>query len=395
MSTSATNSPPPKPPKVQRPPPPLPPPSFVLNNPFTAALYDMFSKQGSTVSIDKFCSLLSPDLMWKMPIFDARTRKEVYDSWIQFFSFAIDSTIVIYSVTYKDDSDDDAENAKCYTFEWTFSFLYPLPWRPRVSISGQSIITTGSDTQNFVTDISDDWYVQPISLVRQALPKLKDIFWLFPAPPAESDLGTRRQLSFSSPSSQKRKRSYTIIEQAPRAELSVYSMVEEHERELVYVTPILPPDVFEGRLKRREFYSTITPLSVRYSGAGDEFEFMVPLPSGHVGSANVLIGAPLAEGVTIKSMPKRVFAIYRFSGFSTRENAEVKLKELMKWLREDGLWQGDVLANDVWVRSYDATVGFNSRGLLAITMYGNSVGVPRVNEVAIDITENWNSIQNE
>lgn len=347
-----------------------------------------------------------------MPLFDARSTKEVSDSWKQFFKFAIDSTVNIYSVAYhsKEKYDFNSNiNISSYnglgeielnqtynrgehtlfTFEWTVSFLYPLPWRPRVSFSGQTTVKV-KDTSLFkAVKIVDNWYVQPLNVIRQSLPKLKDLLWLFPAPPCESDIGQRYTIS--------KKKHYKVIQQAPRSEMSIFMTIQDIERELVYVTPKFPGQVYEGNLKRREFYSTVTPVSVRYAGSGttNDFECMIPVPSGHLGSANVLIAQPMAPGVVLRTHPQRVFAIYRFSGYGRRTECEQNLQKFIRYLRQDGLWTGDLLASDVWIRTYDATVGFNSKALLSIIMYGTSIGVPRINEIAIDITDTWRNIQEQ
>lgn len=378
----STSNPPPVPKEnVKRPPSPLEQPDFVTSNRLTAALYDLFSSQGANLS--SFSSLLAPDVFWDMPLFTSRTRREVNGILSQFFSFSIEPSITVYSVTYE--SVEEKDNTCLFSFEWTLSFLYPFPWRPRVCVSGKSkaIMSTSSSIAGSIKRIEDDWFVSPVSLIQQALPRLRDIFWLFPGPPPESDTGTRRILQPAT-----RERPYSIILQAPRAEFSAIGYINLNEREVLYTAPSFPPDAYEGRLRRREFYSTVTPVSVRYAG-GNDFEFMVSVPGGHAGSSNVLVKAPLTQGVSINIQPRRVFAVLRFRGFSTRSKSEKQLQSLIEMLREDGWWDGDVLASDVWIRTYDNFVGFNSKGLLAISLFGNSKLIPRTNEVAIDITESW------
>lgn len=383
--SSSTSNPPPVPKaNVKRPSSPsLEQPDFVTSNRLTAALYDVFSSQGAKLS--SLSSLLAPDVFWDMPVFTSRSRREANDILSQFFSFSIEPSITVYSVTYESTEEEQQNDDTCsFYFEWTLSFLYPFPWRPRVCVSGKSkVIMSTSSIAGSVKRIEDDWFVSPLSLIQQALPRLRDIFWLFPGPPPESDIGTRRILQPAT-----RKRPYAIVLQAPRAEFSAIGHINLNEREVLYTAPSFPPDAYEGRLRRREFYSTVTPVSVRYAG-GDDFEFMVNVPGGHVGSSNVLLKAPLAQGVSINIQPRRVFAILRFSGFSTRQKSEVQLQSLIEMLRQDGWWEGDVLASDVWIRTYDNFVGFNSKGLLAISLFGNSKLIPRTNEVAIDITETW------
>lgn len=358
---------------VKRPASPLSTPQFVASNKLTAALYEIFSKKDKADNI--LSTVLADDVKWSSPLFDKQSRQDVCASLDQFLSFADEPTIVVYTVSQDKDSDG-------YSFEWTLSFLYPLPWRPRVALSSTTHVNVRSD--GLVIAITDDWYVPPFNIIQQTLPRLKDIFWFFPAPPPETDMGSRRKL--------KSTRDYMVIEQAPRAEIHILGEVQQNERDLIYVTPALPEDVFEGDLRRLEFYSTVSPLAIRHF-SGDDFEWVLPVPGAHAGSSNVLLPAPKSRDVTVRSEGRRVFAVHRFRGFSTRTETEKHLKKFMKALRADGLWEGDILSNDVWIRLYDISVGFNSKGLLAMAMYSNSRGVPRVNELAIDITDRWHEQQ--
>lgn len=363
---------------LKRPPPPLPPPLSVQSNGLTAALYQLFSKSGDANFV--LSDVLAADVTWKMPLFNATSRKQVCDALDQFLSFSLQCTIAIFDVV-NDEEDGNieiGENGRGFSFEWTLSFLYPLPWRPRVAFSGATQATTNSE--GLVTALVDDWYAPPVNIIQQTLPRLKDFFWLWPSPHAEMDSGTRRVLKTTP--------NYKIIAQAPRAEVHIVAPVKENERELIYVTPALPADVFEGGLRRLEFYSTVSPLSIRQLH-GDDFEWVVAVPGAHVGSSNILFPTPMVEGVTVRVTGKRIFATYRFRGFSTRSETEKRLQKLVKHLRDDSVWEGDILASDVWVRSYDIKVGFNSAGLISMAMYTNSRGVPRVNEIAIDITDRW------
>lgn len=368
----------------KQPSPRLSPPDFVRSNSLTAALYNLFSSPASDTmdteiepvpvrgqdSAKQLTDVFAADVVWTMPLFDVDARAQLCESFDQFFGFAISPTLTVYSVKHTSE--------QSFTFEWTLSFLYPLPWRPRVAVSATS--TAMTDDNGRVVKLTDDWFVPPWSLVLQALPPLPDIMWLWPAPHAETDRGSRRVL--------KRTRHYSIVEMAARVEMRIRDYVEENSRELVYAVPALPEKAFEGGLRRKEIYSTVTPISIRHTGDG-WFEWVIAAPGAHVGTSSTLMPMPVEDGVSLEVAERRVFAITRFGGYSRKEIVDQKRVPFVNAIKNDGLWEGSVEDDDIWVRVYNIKVGFNSSGLLAMAMYGHSKGVPRVNEIAVDITEFW------
>lgn len=365
-------------------PSPYSPPDFVRSNPLTAALYDLFSDskpdslggeveplpQYGTRSASYLSDVFTTDAIWTTPLFEHGSREQLCSSLDQFFGFVIEPILTVFSVKHTSE--------QSFTFDWTLSFLYPLPWRPRVAISATS--TAETDDNGCVTKLTDEWYAQPISLVLQALPPLPDIIWLWPAPHAETDRGSRKLL--------KRTRHYSVVEMAARAEVRIRDFVEENSRELVYALPAIPDKAFDGGLRRKELYSTVSPISLRHVGEG-WFEWVIAAPGAHVGTSSTLMPDPVGDGVELEVAERRVFAIYRFGGFSRKEIVDQKLVPFVDAIKEDGLWEGDVEDSDLWVRVYNTKVGFNSSGILAIASYGHSMGIPRVNEIAIDITGVW------
>lgn len=227
-----------------------------------------------------------------------------------------------------------------------------------------------------VVSVQDDWMVAPITLISQALPRLPDILWLWPAPHAETDAGQRRQL-------QSGKR-YNIIRQAARAEMRAVAKLKHFEEELVWATPALPEPCFEGNLRKREQYSTVSPIAVRR--LDEMYEWAVAVPGSLLGSGADQIALPIGEGVRIEVVGERVMAVHRFGGYSLGTEVEKRLEQLLLDLRNDGIVTEEVKRDRVWVRVYDSKVGFNSKGLLVMAMYGGSDGVPRVNEIAIDLS---------
>lgn len=100
----------------------------------------------------------------------------------------------------------------------------------------------------------------------------------------------------------------------------------------------------------------------------------------------------MAKDAHVLNVPRRLMAVVRFNGLCTRTQVKKQLQALLDALVADKLIAGDEASlqfggRDVWVRGYECKVGFNSKGVLSMAMYGGSKGVPRVNEIALDLTE--------
>lgn len=348
--------------------PALPPPSFVLETPLAAALYKSFQEAPQSCA-KHMNAVLSSEAKWDTALFSVKGRSEILDSLNSFLSFALDPTICIHSVQ---------EN----NLRWTLSFTYPLPWRPQVTVSGRSEMTLTKSGKE-VYEIKDKWDKAPLTLLQQAMPTIADILWLFPIPVPESDAGTRELL--------KKGRGYEVVRQAPRPEFVVVENVYEKEQQYFWATPAFPENAFEDTLRRLERYWTVTPISIREIG-DDLFEWAVAVPGRLVGSSKELILVPEDQTASVIERPERIFGCMRFAGFATKDIVKEKVEVLVQKLRDDGLWGDEEMERErVWGRIYNATAGFSIRGKLTMATYGQTFGVRRVNEIAIDITDRWES----
>lgn len=338
-------------------PPPLPTtdssPLKHFDQPLPNALYNLFSKRSTAAEA---LSFLPENVVWSTPLFEYTRKAQMIKQLSSFLSFSIEATLAIYTV-----SD--------LSFTWTLSFIYPLPWRPRVAISG----TTTLDNATPKT-ITDTWIVSPATLLQQALPTLVDFLWLFPAPHAETDRGQRRTLKTCN--------GYNLVQFAESTELRFLISTDEDDAatELLYCAPTLPEPAFIGGLRKREKYSTSRPMGIR---VGQEIlEMSVPVPGAIVGSS--ITGVKIPVGGVLKVLDRRVMAVKRFSEKPMRKRVIEIVDQVLSDLERDGIKAG---WDRVWVRNYDCKVGFNTAGELAMAMYGTSFGVPRVMEVAVDVTD--------
>lgn len=149
----------------------------------------------------------------------------------------------------------------------------------------------------------------------------------------------------------------------------------------MFATPSLPHQAFEGGLRKREKYSAVAPLGVRE--VGDDVEWAMRVPGEFCGSAEVLLPIPGGEDVRIVDVAERICVVDRFGGFAMRDIVEERIAKMRKCLKQ---WAVEVDRERIWMRSYESKIGFNEKGLLAIAMYGSSKGIPRRNEIVMDVT---------
>lgn len=355
------------------PPPPsarpaaLPVPPFITSTPLLNALYDIIARRSDPLSA--LVPVLSPTVEWDTPLVTLSTPTQAASFLSSFLRFSIDPALCIHTATVP--SSDELD------FSWTLSFIYPLPWRPRVAISGKTVVSL---KDGLAEEIADTWSVPPLSLVVQTMPTLADFAWLWASPHAESDRGSRRLL--------RKGNRFSVVEMAGRPEFRIVKELPVEEQCGIWTTSALPPEAFEGDLRRKELYSTVTPISIREI-ADNTFEWAALVPGMLFGSSDVLALAPFPSNARITEMPERILAVTRFTGFATKDVVKERIQRLTESLVKEGILKSadDITRERVWVRFYDAKVGFNSAGLLSMVMYAATRGIPRLNEIAIELPD--------
>jgi SOUL heme-binding protein len=333
----------------------------------------------STGAAEVLTSVLSTDCTWETPLFVAKGSGDVLKYLDSFLEFFIDPTILFTRL--RADGTGDRNNE----LTWLVSFTYPLPWRPRVTLSGSTTLelssTTPAPASREIVQILDTWDVPAWNIGYQILPRLSDVLWVYPSPHAETDSGTRRKIS--------EHKGYSVILAAARPVLLVQAELPKEDQLYVFAVPALPSDAFVGGLRRQEEYATISPISVRRV-AGDLFEWEVPVPGNMFGNSTIQPPPHSSPNARFHVTSPRRFAVVRYSGYALTEIFDEKLETLVTSLQMDGVLPGGgpVDRSKVWARSYDSKVGFNAKGLLAIATYGTTRGIPpRVNEIAIEIPD--------
>lgn len=97
-----------------------------------------FNQPASEVLRDLFAT----DVQWTMPLFDVQGLSPVMENFDSLRTFILDARIQILEGTKTEGGE---------AVEWLFSFVYPLPWRPRVTMSGRS--TTSLNANGSITRI--------------------------------------------------------------------------------------------------------------------------------------------------------------------------------------------------------------------------------------------------
>jgi hypothetical protein len=342
------------------------------------SLYAVFSNVADpttalAAAFDDACS-------WETPLFRCSSRAAMAEQLSSFMSFFLEPCIHFTSHR-------NCDNGTAIDVDWLVSFTYPLPWRPRITVSGKSRATFATSRSSFppglVVSVIDEWDVSVWNIFSQSLPRLTDILWLYPAPHAETDDGTRKVLS--------KHDGYSIVRFAARPELRYCATLSRNEVPYVRAVPALPSIAFVGRLRRKEDYSTVSPISVRCVDGASEYEWAIPVPGTMFGSGTGLPKLNFeSPDSKLVDTPARRCAVVRYRGYALTEAFDKKLSELVTSLQRDGyLPQGqDVEYSRVWARSYDSKVGFNSQSMLAIATYGTTRGLPpRLNELVVELPE--------
>lgn len=344
-----------------------------------AAMQDMV--RGVESPSDAFAEVLEDSCVWKTPVTDGDGRGKVVEMMEEFVGFVLEPVILFTA--------EDVVDEGTVRLEWLLSFTYPLPWRPRVTLSGHSVVSL-SASQERVVMVVDSWDAPVLSVIRQALPRISDIVWLYPSPHAEIDVGTRKLL--------RKGFGYQIVRVASRPEILIEGVCDEKAAGLVTAVPALPFGSFFGGLRRKEDYATVSPISVRSLGKDDDgkarFEYAVPVP-GPLFDENSGYKTPLpphtSPDARIVMSPARRCAVMRYRGYAEETLFEKKLATLVRKLQADGhLRKGqEVDRLKVWARSYDSKIGFNGASQMAIgTCGGGGVLPPRWNELLIELPDN-------
>jgi hypothetical protein len=174
----------------------------------------------STGAAEVLTSVLSTDCTWETPLFVAKGSGDVLKYLDSFLEFFIDPTILFTRL--RADGTGDRNNE----LTWLVSFTYPLPWRPRVTLSGSTTLelssTTPAPASREIVQILDTWDVPAWNIGYQILPRLSDVLWVYPSPHAETDSGTRRKIS--------EHKGYSVILAAARPVLLVQAELPKEDQ---------------------------------------------------------------------------------------------------------------------------------------------------------------------
>ena len=129
---------------------------------------------------------------WVSPV--ANTNGDMKSQFINFADFFLEPALTIFNRRID-------ENGYKIILDYQLSFWYPLPWRPRIIVPGKAIITTNTDATR-VLGVSEEWETTiPKILLKQAFPRLWDIWHIFSTPgpeyPPILKLGNEGKVVFS------------------------------------------------------------------------------------------------------------------------------------------------------------------------------------------------------
>jgi hypothetical protein len=105
-------------------------------------------------------SIYSEDVYFKDPVYNFRGIKQ-YQKMIGFITF--------WFKNLKLELHDLARHENLIKAEWTMSWDAPLPWKPRISVTGWSDLTLDTTGELIISHI-DYWRCSKLDVIKQHLP---------------------------------------------------------------------------------------------------------------------------------------------------------------------------------------------------------------------------------
>mmetsp|Transcript_11734 Transcript_11734/g.25379 ORF Transcript_11734/g.25379 Transcript_11734/m.25379 type:complete len:541 (-) Transcript_11734:1935-3557(-) len=325
---------------------------------------------------------LSPSMAWNSELFTDQTSDEAVQQLVRLREF-FEKVRLQFEFPRKLTK---SSSPNAFGVEWTLSGTWPLPWRPRVVVSGSSTVTVcESEGGDFLVNSVEDSWEQSIGMIyRQLLPRFGDVFELYTSPHAEYSTTTRRVLRTAAD------KSYTIWEDAPGEEIRAKQNAQEVS-DAWFAVPTAPPDAFAGRIKRAEVFTAVSPICV--SRRGSDYEWRVAVPTELRGGNRCRVNGDVVQ--VVKHGRRQIAVGRRFGGFATSARAFDEAYALISRLRLDGVLEGDpkdaasieavVRSPIVRLASYDVKAGFNSRGEFAIVAFVSHLLQRRRNEIWVEL----------
>ncbi|GAB0493912.1 hypothetical protein MMPV_005199 [Pyropia vietnamensis] len=241
-------------------------------------------------------ALLDDAVLWTTPLFNLSGKAAVLDQLATTVAF-LDNPAIYYPPA------SVAADPQPAGVEWTVSGVWGAPTRPRVLLSGGSVLEWTPAGR--LVGWTDTWAGGGgLHVLRQLVPPASDLFWLFASPHAEAFSATRRGLlSGSKPRRPPPASTPDAIadefaaaltgtvavgagdggDRAPASPVSYSVEVQPGRLELVATTPVTPGEalhglyevplapavLFTGEVRRREQYESVIGMTLVIEAATD------------------------------------------------------------------------------------------------------------------------------
>jgi len=318
--------------------------------------------------------MLDDELVWDNPLFTANSSEKAISELKKFKNFFLKTRFECTQVAGASESDS---SSTCFV-SWTISGFWPVPWRPRVVVSGVSRVTV---SEKKVSIVRDEWNISPLKLLRQGIPRFGDIIWLYGSPHAEWTTENYKTIRSTS--------NYRVVEVPSGQEIQAIqpgTMVSD----AWFAIPTAPPNAFSGMTKRTENYFTVSPVTVNRRSNSDDYLWSVGVPSV---LSNGTCMPNFSDTVSIVKHSGRVIAVSKpFGGLSSSEITYQKAQLLLNELRKSeelqkafpDCWQDDdaiIKSDRVRLACYNVKASFNTRGQFAFLNFIAYPFQPRRQEI--------------
>ena len=287
------------------------------------------------------------------------------------------------------------------TLKWRLSATWPIFWRPRINVYGETRMTMQDDK---VVAFSETWHQGVFEIVlKQVLPQFWDIYDLYATPSAEQTMMIPGKKIKAGPFGEKKKmKQFQVVTQLPIPVKRV-SLVDLTNKRSHRIASCLPDFAFTKTKVGSIAISDITatsPVLVSVTLLDREkdetpkrrIDFDIPIPSDlsslpQLNNANITsglkdqgwIGDCFAEYLDV---PERHFLVTPFDGDIQDEDVEPLRKELVQAAHDAGLVLKESRPQPILIRK-TAKAGFTRKGgHLMVAAY-----LPRPSWIPLDRSE--------
>ena len=341
--------------------------------------------------------LLSDDVVVETPIWQCEGRDAYMESLgeaAEFFARAHPPTLQVLSQRQL--------GPGRASVEWVLGVEWPSLWSARVNLLGESVVRYDAGGANgeraLVREVRETWHQTPReAFFRQVVPRRRDWMSLWNAPTAEHV-----------PQKCLQKCDGYDLRQLPPMLAVQAETIEVGETIFEEQAPLAPAFAFPGQVKRREWFSTVSPgilersfttfslpggmeqpaqrrrwilpLPLRFGTDADA----LPSPDGGLDDEDAYYPGIVHKSIQYVRRPAQRLAVGRVRGMPSNEAVLTVVKKVADAARRDGQRVLTQEGRPVFVHMcYDLKNGFNERGQMSMAIWIAAPDFLQENEVGV------------